>query len=399
MSVGWFLEKNAKFYGPFLAEKVLSYAAAGKINKNTLVARDISGKDAKPYYQVEPQLRQGENPNEPDPPPKSEAPTSPQPFEGIVAAPMVPTTDASLGPEGLAKDWYVVTEDRRFGPYSLGHLESLVDQGKLKADDRLQREGQSHLVDVAELFPNGPSKKPAKPAPAPAKTKAKKVEKPAVPKVTRAGFRPGRVNVFMALVLGVILAVALALLWPKKEVSGDQLPGSQALRKLQSGIQQTSSLRRLATQAEAPPLYSALVEAALRDGLNFNYTSLAESRASDLKIYSQDGPKEFGFLFGDQIRREIRYALNGGNYYTYLVAPDGNIFAVAITHESFKRVLRKNSKIADFAADAREASEFRGSTWTMVPTPGVLAKAYWEKDKEGREYLRCLLVMNDPKLG
>ncbi len=399
MSVGWFLEKNAKFYGPFLAEKVLSYAAAGKIGKNTLVARDISGKDAKPYYQLEPQLRQGENPNEPDPPAKVETPASPQPFEGIVATPMAPTTDANLGPGGLAKDWFVVTEDRRFGPYSLGHLESLVDQGKLKADDRLQREGQSHMVNVAELFPDGPSKKPTKPPPAAAKVIPQKVQKVAVPRSALGGFRAGRVNLFVSLVLGVILAVAIALLWPKKEASDGHLPGSQALRKIQSGIQQTSPLRRMATEALDTPPYSSLVEIALRDGLNFDYRSLADSRVNDLKIYSHDGPKEFGFLFGDQIRREIRYVLNGSNYYTYLVAPDGNIFAVAITNESFKRVLRKNSKLADFAADAQEASEFRGSTWTTVPTPGVLAKAYWEKDKEGREYLRCLLVMNDPRLG
>ncbi len=397
MSVGWFLEKNAKFYGPFLAEKVLSYAAAGKIGKNTLVARDVSGKDAKPYYQIEALLRQGENPVEGEV--AQVASVAPQPFEGMVASPMAPTTDASLGPQGIAKEWYVVTEERRFGPFSLGHLESLVSQGKLKPKDRLQREGQSHLVDVIELFPDGPANKPAKPVAT--KTPPKAAAKPPpAPVVAAKGFRPGRVNVFMALVLAVILAVALAVLWPSADKDKGQLPGSQALRQLQTGIEKSSSLRRLATEAESPPPnYGALVEDALRDGLNFDYQSLAVSRASDLKIYSQDGPKEFGFLFGDQIRREVRYAKNGGYYYTYLSAADGNIFAVVITSDGFKRVLRKSSKLGDFAAEAREASEYRGTTWTTSPTLGVLAKAYWEQDEQGRECLRCVLVMNDPKVG
>lgn len=397
MSVGWFLEKNAKFYGPFLAEKVLSYAAAGKIGKNTLVARDVTGKDAKPYYQIEALLRQGENPVEGE---VAQAPAAtPQPFDGIVATPMTPTTDASSGPEGLSKEWFVVTEERRFGPYSLGHLESLVTQGKLKSTDRLQREGQSHLVDVVELFPDGPAKKPAKSVAGKAKTPPREPA-PVPPLRPAKGFRPARVNLLMALVLAVILAVALAVLWPRPGKESGQLPGSQTLRQLQTGIEKSSSLRRLVTEAESPPPnYGALVQDALSDGLNFDYRSLAESRANDLKIYGNDGPKEFGFLFGDQIRREIRYAKNSGNYFTYLVAADGNIFAVVITNESFKRILRKNSKLADFATNAREASEYRGTTWTVAPTQGVLAKVYWEKDDQGRECMRCLLVMNDPKLG
>lgn len=398
MADRWFLEKKGKFYGPFKAEKVLAYVESGKIGPDNLVAKHASGKDAQTFSNYEEEIRNPESAKpapepEPEPPPKEPSP----PETAEVPEP----NKEDEGDGGLSKEWYVATPERRFGPYSLGHLESLLEEGKLTADDRVQREGQSHLLPITDLFPDA-GKKKAKPKPKKEKTKpsknAKKAAAPAKPK--SAAVKSGGSKKWVAAVAGLLIIGALVagivILKPFERTEDPRegsVPGQKVFAKIKSKYEQTSALRRQVVQAEMPP-FNDLVTAALREGLTFNYQKIADLRVEDQELYVSDGPKNFGSWFPDKVRREHSYAMNEGYVYTYVSGYDGIIFAVIITHENFKKNILSTSKISDFAPNARRGNDFGMKTWKVSPTEGVEAIAVWKTDVNMDERLQYLCVID-----
>lgn len=398
MPLDWYIEKKGKYYGPFKAEKVLSYAQTGKISAATLVARDDSGDRAQPFSEMEEQLKQevraAENGVKPQlqAEPKSQKQEAP-PAENEVN-PQLQAGPKAQGSEiygnedsdGGVQEWFICTPDRRFGPYSLSHLEELISEGKLQANDRLQREGQSHLLDVAELFPKKPEPptpdKTTKSAEAQPKTKAHSLK-------TTTSSSPKKSVWLPALI--ILLFIGGCLVWLKP--FSKKADSSNLLANFKRKIDQTSTLRSQVRHAELPP-FNDLVQSALREGLNFHYQNLLNMRAQDQHLYSADGSERFGAWFKQEIRREVSYSLNGGYNYIYLLDYDDLVFAVFIQHGSFKRSKLSDVKQTDFAPNANESTEFGGIAWSTELVDGIEAKAIWGSDETGEVCLKYVCVLN-----
>jgi len=357
----WFVEKNGAFYGPFSAEKMHAFLAAGKIPDNALVADNKQGRDALPAGDCLPLLK------------------------AMARIEAGPETHDEAPPARGEAEWFWMDGGRSKGPYTLEHLKKMYLAGELPSDAAVRRDGSRDLIPLASVT--------APPAVRAAVAK-KRGRAAAADQPTR---RPTRRPAWLMIPLLGMLAVAA--LW----FLGKRQPA--ILKNFQQSYDKTSPLRSMARQASLPP-FNQMVQEALREGLNFSYQKIIEYHADDIE--NRPGgegqrnernlkfgkPAAFEPLFPNRIVQVYSYIVDGASVYTYLVDRDGLVFAVIITNQSFANLALADCQPADFAADARVETLATGDrAWTTRPAPGVSAKAVWTQSA-GDWRLDYLLVAN-----
>jgi hypothetical protein len=146
---------------------------------------------------------------------------------------------------------------------------------------------------------------------------------------------------------------------------------------------------------ELPP-FNDLVMSALEHGLNFNYNQVVDYHGEDAyKTEESEGAVRFKDLFGDKVRREFAYVVNGGYKYTYIQGFDDYITAVVIEHESWKRMKLRDYEPGDFATGARASQQAQRTVWSKEIIPEVTeANAYWIQGEGSQSYLNYIVVRN-----
>lgn len=411
----WFLEKKGKFFGPFRTEKVLAYAAEGRIKKTTRVSESPDGAGARPFGEVQDVIERNgtfadlptdempvvtpEALEEASKAAETQSPEAPAeeeeaPIDDFAEDEADEKRDFEEPEDATAGDWHICTPDRRYGPYSLAHLEALMEQGKLQPGDRLQREGQSHLVEARELFPEGPAKKPEpkEEAPKPA-TKQKTTAKVTKPK--KKTERGGTGRMLAAFLITAVIGAAIIWFQPfdKDPMKHGTMPGGKVLDKIKRQADKVSPLRAKAAKAELPN-FNELTTRALAEGIGFHFKREIEPlRANDQKEYEVDGAQNFGTYFPGKIRKEVRYVFDGGFGYTYLVGSDGYVFAVAIDQGGFNRNKMQDVALSDFAPGARSSVIGGRSAYTAEIVKDVCkAHLIWLPDSNGVEALSYIIV-------
>ncbi|MDJ0838791.1 MAG: hypothetical protein QNK37_19895 [Acidobacteriota bacterium] len=393
---GWYLQKKGKFYGPFTADKVRGFKEAGKINDDTLVAADKSGKGAQPLSAVWENLDRAD---------------APEPKKKSVDPPATKSAETTKE----AREWLVVTTTREFGPYPFSHLRALVADGKLKAGDKV-RKGDEDPIPVTDLLPElkaepaapkqAQAAKPAAPKPAAAKSRTaapsdvperepRRPQPPAKPK-------KGRSLIASGVLAGVIILLGTFGYFLKK--GAIDIPKDSITEK----FVESSELHKRMRRSEIPP-FNDLVQEALTVGLNFTSAQIRRYRATDFDIFARRKDLEpedakklerawWQQFFATRVQRVLRYQTNGSNYYTYLVGEDDLVFAVAIEGPTFHRQHLADYSTEDFAPNTRTAASRVGhDVWVADIADSIQARAYWKNEKKGSK-LHFICVMNDPQL-
>jgi len=375
---GWFLEKKGKFYGPFSAEKIRNFKAAGKITEETQTATRKDGRDALPLSAVIDRLEEA-----------ADQPAGNSNVAPVKAAPAAPR--GVLEDSDDPKEWLVVAANREFGPYSLAHLTDLTKAGKLKVSDKVRKkDGTVHHV-VSEILPGlavSSSDKRAEPR----QKKETLTVKPAPAK------KPRMVRAVLTVLLVGVLGFGIFYM------RGDINIGKGELReKIKETYKEAPSLQKMRQHAEMPP-FNTMVQNALEVGLNFPAVDIRtfhsqdlDNKASPLKY--RVSARHWQQFFKTPIRRVLSYTTNGQIAYTYLIDDGGLAFAVVIEGPTFMRQKFGDFELEDFAVNTHTAEAIAERTvWGSEIAEGILARAFWKGNKKEKN-LEFICIMNDPDSG